>query len=316
MQVFTGSWGDYHRSRLTHTIEVTSVARTVGRALRLNEDLIEALAILHDLGHPPFGHAGEDTLAECLKELGGFNHNAHALRIVEQLERCYPEFPGLNLSHEVLDGQRYRARKKADAPRCSPILEVQVVDAADSITYDTHDADDALEFRLIHLDEMLEQPLWQQARHRVQSRYSALGAHELRRAVYRELIDWQVGDLVANSLAAIAEAGVETAANVCSLEICVRPSSELSAQKSLLESFLFDRVYHHPKVLDMRSRAQAMLKVMFAGYLARPELMSHWYQDRLRQDRPERVVGDYLSGMTDRFARRQFLKSFARVDVD
>src|SRR5690606_20463830 len=142
----------YHRTRLTHTHEVASVARTLGRALALNEDLIETLALVHDLGHPPFGHAGEDVLDECLRGAGGFSHNRQALRIVELLEIRYPEFPGLNLSLEVLEGQVERANKHDPAGR-RPLLEVQVVDAADSVAYDTHDADDALELKLLTLDE-------------------------------------------------------------------------------------------------------------------------------------------------------------------
>ena len=138
-QVFTGYHGDYHRSRLTHTLEVTSIARTLARALALNEDLVETLALAHDIGHPPLGHAGEDTLAELLRDDGGFNHNAQALRIMEVLESRYPEFPGLNLSREVLDAQ---ATRKKDGTAPAPLLEAQVVDAADSIAYDTHDADD------------------------------------------------------------------------------------------------------------------------------------------------------------------------------
>src|SRR6476646_3943509 len=148
-QVFTGDMGDYHRTRLTHTLEVSSIARTIARALRLNEDLVEALALAHDLGHPPFGHSGEDVLDECLQNDGGFNHNAQALRIFELIESAYPYFPGLNLSCEVLEGQRHRADKGPSEPHECPLLEVQAVDAADSIAYDTHDADDSLELGLL-----------------------------------------------------------------------------------------------------------------------------------------------------------------------
>jgi putative nucleotidyltransferase with HDIG domain len=155
-QVFTGYHGDYHRSRLTHTLEVTSIARTLARSLALNEDLVETLALAHDIGHPPLGHAGEDTLSELLADEGGFNHNAQALRIVELLEIRYPHFPGLNLSREVLDAQ---ATRKKDGTAPAPLLETQVVDAADSIAYDTHDADDAVELGLVTMDELLEIPL-------------------------------------------------------------------------------------------------------------------------------------------------------------
>jgi len=152
-QVFTGYHGDYHRSRLTHTLEVTSIARTIARALGLNDDLVETLALAHDIGHPPLGHAGEDTLAELLRDEGGFNHNAQALRIMQVLEIRYAGFPGLNLSREVLDAQ---ATRKKDGSAPPPLLEAQVVDAADSIAYDTHDADDAVELGLVRLEELLE----------------------------------------------------------------------------------------------------------------------------------------------------------------
>src|SRR5262245_58834843 len=155
MQVFTGERGDYHRTRLTHTHEVASIARTIGRALRLNEDLIEALALFHDIGHPPFGHAGEDALDECLRGHGGFSHNRYALTIAEDLEARYPAFPGLNLTFEVLEGQATRADKATTyGGEVAPLLEVQVVEAADSMTYDAHDTDDAVKLRLVALDEL------------------------------------------------------------------------------------------------------------------------------------------------------------------
>ncbi len=211
-QVFTGEMGDYHRTRLTHTLEVASVARTIGRALALNEDLIEALALVHDLGHPPLGHAGEELLDECLRGEGGFSHNNQALRIVRELEIRYHEFPGLNLTREVLAGQATRVEHDTSQQR--PLLEVQVVDAADSIAYDTHDADDALQLGLLSLDELLAQPLWAEAAARVRGRTTALAGESLRRAVLHELIDWQVGDILASARAGIAATGVDSPAAV------------------------------------------------------------------------------------------------------
>src|SRR5689334_9861126 len=159
-QVFTGTMGDYHRSRLTHTLEMASIARTVGRTLGLNEDLIESLALAHDIGHPPFGHAGESVLDECLAREGGFNHNQQALRIVERLETRYPDFPGLNLSREILDGQRSRTVRRLEQEAGGRLLEVQTVDAADSIAYNAHDADDAVELGMIDLPELDAASLW------------------------------------------------------------------------------------------------------------------------------------------------------------
>ena len=193
MQVFTGEMGDYHRTRLTHTMEVASIARTMGRALRLNEDLIEALALLHDIGHPPFGHAGEDALNEALADEGGFSHNRFALTLVEELEIRYADFPGLNLSREVLAGQSERIDKSRGG--LPPILEVQIVDTADSITYNAHDVDDAIKLGLVELGDLLRVPLVGRSVERIGRRdYSA---DMLRSAVVHELIDLQVSSVLA-----------------------------------------------------------------------------------------------------------------------
>jgi len=307
-QVFTGVQGDYHRTRLTHTMEVASVSRTIGRALALNEDLIEALALVHDLGHPPFGHAGEDTLDELLLGQGGFSHNAQALRIVRELERRYYEFPGLNLSREVLEGQSTRIKHAQGPP--SPLLEVQVVEAADSITYDTHDADDALELELLSLEELLERPLWAAAERRVRQRAADLAGNELRRAVLHELIDWQVSDLLERASRRLAEGDIDSPVAVRGTEIVVAVSSELAEQKADLERFLRERVYRHADVLTHRRQAQSMLEAMFAGYRDNPRLLPRRFQERAERNGLARTVADYLAGMTDRYARREFERLF------
>ena len=307
-QVFTGEMGDYHRTRLTHTLEVASIARTLGRALSLNEDLIEALALAHDIGHPPFGHAGEDTLNECLADEGGFNHNRQALRIVEELETRYHEFPGLNLSLEVLEGQLARATKKAGGGH---LLEVQVVDAADSIAYNTHDVDDALEFDLLDVDQLLELPLWNEAARRVRASYTDLTSDELRRAVLHELIDWQVGDLIAQANRWLSGGTIDSVEAVRRLETLIRPSDDLAQSKAELERFLYDRVYRHPQVLAMRTQAQQSLREMFTGYVDQPELLPPKFLQRAETDSLARSVGDYLAGMTDRFAQQEFGRLFA-----
>ncbi len=310
-QVFTGhQLGDYHRSRLTHTLEANSIARTVGRALRLNEDLIEALSLQHDLGHPPFGHAGEDVLDESLREHGGFNHNRQALRIVEELESRYPGFAGLNLSEEVLDGQRYRGDKTAAGPK--PLLEAQVVDAADSIAYDSHDPDDALQVGLLQLEELETNPMWSEAARRVRARYAQLEPLELRRSAVHELIDWQVSDLLAATSQRLAERGIDsvTAATGCGVTL-VAPGAELLAMKLELERFLHARVYRHPRLLAMRRQAQDRLRAMFVGYLARPELLPRSFAKRTAEHGLARTVGDYLAGMTDRFANQEYRRRFA-----
>ena len=205
MQVFTGEMGDYHRTRLTHTQEVASIARTIGRVIRLNEDLVEALALCHDIGHPPYGHAGEDTLAECMNEVGGFSHNQFGLTIVEEIEIRYPNFPGLNLSHEILEGQATRIDKNAEGPR--PCLEVQLVDAADSMTYDAHDTDDALKLRLVTLEDLSRIPLIRECLDHVDHEFTNLDEGMRRKALVHRLLDCQVSDILKFIIPQLEELG-------------------------------------------------------------------------------------------------------------
>ena len=301
-QVFTGEMGDYHRSRLTHTLEVASIARTVGRVLRLNEDLIEALSLMHDIGHPPFGHAGEDVLNECTQPCGGFNHNTHALRIVTLLENRYPKFPGLNLTKEVLSGQAMRVHKSASSAK-RPLLEVQVVDAADSIAYDSHDADDALEIGLLEVEDLLTLPLWQEAARQVQIRYTALDTEQLRRAIIHQLIETLVSDLIKTTTSRLQKESITSPGDAIAIkELLVAPSTEFQEKKRDLETFLFERVYRHPTVLSERAVAGAALSEMFQRFMARPELLPSTAQAYLDDDHVMRVVCDYLAGMTDRHA--------------
>jgi dGTPase len=327
-QVFTGEMGDYHRNRLTHTLEVASVARTIARALRLNEDLVEALAVAHDLGHPPFGHSGEDVLDECLREHGGFNHNQQALRICELLENRYPEFPGLNLTREVLEGQTHRANKSEPAPSDdahssfvvrhssfaqSPLLEVQVVDAADSIAYDAHDADDALEIGLVTIDQLLDVPLWHEARDRVTQRFANLDDRQLRRAIVHEMIDWQVGDVLAVAQQELTGQKLGSVADVRRSPLIIRPSAELAAKKSGLERYLFDHVYRHPTVLGKRGEAQQALRETFDALVRLPDRLPQKFARLAQHDGLHRAVADYLAGMTDRFALEEHQRLVGRL---
>ena len=306
-QVFTGYHGDYHRSRLTHTLEVTSIARTLARALALNEDLVETLALAHDIGHPPLGHAGEDTLANLLRDEGGFNHNAQALRIMEVLESRYPEFPGLNLSREVLDAQ---ATRKKDGTAPAPLLEAQVVDAADSIAYDTHDADDAVELKLVTLDELLELPLVADAARRVEARHGRLEGTEARRAILHELVDFQVAELIRTSRHAIESLDVDSVARVRQVfrgdgpmppRRIIAHDAATAAGKRQLERFLFDRVYRSDRVLEMRVPAQQKLTELFEWYAARPDELPAGYRHRAATFGVRRSAADYIAGMTDRY---------------
>jgi dGTPase len=346
-QVFTGEMGDYHRTRLTHTLEVASIARTLARALRLNEDLVEALAMAHDLGHPPFGHSGEQVLDECLHNEGGFNHNAQALRICELLESRYPEFPGLNLTREVLEGQRQRAEKERAARReervgekteeraasneergvagvdagrgstplipGSPLLEVQVVDIADSIAYDAHDADDALEIGLLELGQLLKIPLWREAARRVKRRFTAMDDRQLRRAIVHEVIDWQVSDVLEVTRQAIVDNHIVGVQHVRSAGIIVRASAELGEQKANLERFLFDAVYRHPDVLARRRPAQQALREMFDAFAKEPGELPVKFRRLAERHGTARAVCDYLAGMTDRFALEEHARLVDRA---
>jgi dGTPase len=300
-QVFTGDMGDYHRTRLTHTLEVSSIARTIARALRLNEDLVEALALAHDLGHPPFGHSGEGVLDECLRDDGGFNHNEQALRIFELLESAYAYFPGLNLSYEVLDGQRDRACKTGSAPHQGQLLEVQAVEAADSIAYDTHDADDALELGLLTLEQLLELPLWQEARDRVED-HPKLKERQLRRAIVHEILDWQVSDVIERSQRELSGRKIESVADVRRAAGIIQPSDELGEKKRELEKFLFDKVYRHPGVLEKRREAQQALRESFAALVKDPQKLPAKFRSLADHAGVRRAAADYLAGMTDRFA--------------
>ncbi|MEO8493468.1 MAG: HD domain-containing protein [Planctomycetota bacterium] len=308
MQVFTGNMGDYHRTRLTHTQEVASIARTIGRALQLNEDLVEALALFHDIGHPPFGHAGEDVLDECLRDEGGFSHNEYALTIAEEIDVRYHGFPGLNLTREVLDGQGVRADKQN--PDLKPLLEVQLVDAADSITYDAHDTDDAVKLGLLRLDELAEVALISEMLRRVNERFSGLEPRVLRQTLVHELIDFQVSDVLRHCGLHLATAQPRSAQQARLAPFLIGPSEPVAAQKAELESFLYDRVYRHPDIVRVREQAQGRLRELFARYVQHPERLPKRYRTRSDAVGLRRTVGEFIAGMTDRYCNEQYEREF------
>ncbi|QDU91072.1 Deoxyguanosinetriphosphate triphosphohydrolase [Pirellulimonas nuda] len=297
-QVFTGDGHGYHRTRLTHTMEVASIARTLARALRLNEDLVEALALLHDIGHPPFGHAGEDVLDAKLEGVGGFNHNAQALRIVERLEQRYPNFPGLNLTTDVLDGQRRRA---AGGKRHGPgaTLEAQVVEAADSIAYNAHDADDALEIGLLEFKDLLDAELWASAAEAVDHRHSALDTHQRRRAVVHELLDVQVGDLLNATQRRLTEAGFDSPDDARAAPPVVGVSAAMQVRKRQLEALLFERVYRHPRLLERRDQVKQTLGNAFDELVRKHDMLPEPYASVAQDEGAARGVADILANLTD-----------------
>jgi dGTPase len=303
MQVFTGEMGDYHRTRLTHTQEVASVARTIARAVRLNEDLVEALALCHDIGHPPYGHAGEDALSECMSELGGFSHNQFGLTIVEEIEIRYPGFAGLNLSREILDGQATRI-DKSTLPR--PCLEVQLVDAVDSMTYDAHDTDDALKLGLVRIDELSGLPLIRESLEFVDQKHPQLEAGMQRKALVHRLLDLQVTDLLEALGRSLPQFKFRSAAEVCQSEFLIEPSHDLAGKKKELETFLYEKVYRHPKLLKMRTQAQSRIRNLYHCYQQNPRLFPEKYIARANKIGIGRMAGEYIAGMTDRFFEQTY----------
>jgi dGTPase len=316
-QVLVTQTNDHHRTRLTHTLEVAQISRTVARQLGLNEDLTEAIALGHDLGHPPFGHAGEVALDECMAEHGGFEHNRHGLRIVEVLEYRYADFPGLNLSLEVLEAMAHHS-KRSQAPEVraltgagGPLLEAQVVDAADSLAYDTHDIDDALSVGLISIEELEGVEFWHRAVQRVRQEHRAIGPLQFQPTVVRALINWQVGDLLEHARKRLRANRIATVEDVRNCpEILAAPGPEVHELKTGLEAFLHARVYRHHRVLRMAAKGQRILRALFDEFRRAPELLPERYARRANAGELERTVCDYLAGMTDRYAQDEYLRLF------
>jgi dGTPase len=295
-QVFLNGTADHLRTRLTHTFEVASVSRTLARALSLNEDLAEAIALAHDLGHAPFGHSGEEMLAECMQEHGGFEHNRQSLRVVELLEAVYPAFPGLNLTFEVLEGLRKRNKETP------PSLEAQIADLADEITYYSHDLDDALDFAILDSDQLDDSAIWQRSHQRVAHRNPDLLGAELHKNIIRDIIDLQVRDVVATSARGIAAAApTDPEAARRQPAPLIRYSEEAGVANKELRNFLYENVYYHPRVAEVNQRACEMLRTVFAAYVEEPERLGDTAARRIESQGLHRTVCDYIAGMTDRY---------------
>jgi len=316
-QVFVAPDGDHYRVRLTHSLEVAQIGRTIARALGLNEDLTEALCLAHDFGHPPFGHAGEDALDAALAEAGGFDHNAHTIRIVTRLETPYPDFDGLNLSWEALEGLAKHngpvaaptwAMAEANADwdlelTSWPGLEAQVAAISDDIAYDNHDIDDGLRAGLLDIDELIELPLVGRLWDAIDLRHPGLSADKKQRALVRDMIGFMVGDVLAETGRRVREAGVETIDDVRS---AARPlagfSTALEAEERELKHFLYSRLYDLAELKPVRTEAERVVAGLAEAYRADPALMPQSWQRGGDGVRQLRTIGDFIAGMTDRFA--------------
>ena len=301
-QVFLNGTGDHLRTRLTHTIEGASISRTIARALALNEDLTEAIALAHDLGHPPFGHSGEEMLAECMQGQGGFEHNDQSLRVVDLLEEVYPDFRGINLTYEVREGlQKHR---KLDT---RATLEAQIANLADEITYYSHDLDDAVDFEILDAEQLAEVEVWRRSEAHVRERYGDVREPELHKLIIRDIIDVLVCDVISASAATIAGARVRSVEEVRQHPgPLIRYSQEQQSANGELRRFLYKNVYYHPRVAEVNRRACEMLRVVFEAYLNDPELLGEAAARRIESEGLHRTVCDYIAGMTDRYLMEEY----------
>lgn len=314
-QVFLNGKGDHYRTRLTHTIEVASVSRTVARVLGLNEDLAEAIALAHDLGHPPFGHAGEETLDRLMKDHGGFDHNEQSLRVVEILEESYPQQHGLNLTHEVLEGLKKHHRELTapdGSPYPSPSLEAQVANIADEIAYYSHDLEDGLASGLLSEGDLLTLELWREAADKAvqesQGMLASSGPRTHRKFILRCLINREVEDLVSTSRAAILASGVSTVHDVRHHPTrLISYSAELKSRNASLRRHLYERFYRHPEVHDANENACRQMEAIFADLMTHPEKLGERTLSRRDRDGLARVTADYVAGMTDSYLRGRYL---------
>jgi dGTPase len=310
-QVFVNHEGDLFRTRLTHSLEVAQIGRTVARLLGLNEDLIETIALAHDLGHTPFGHVGQDALNECMAEHGGFEHNLQSLRVVDQLEQKYAEFEGLNLTFEAREGILKHCSKK-NAERLGdvgerflngqqPSLEAQVANLADEIAYNNHDVDDGLRSGLISLEQLEAVPMFRRHLDQVRARYPDLTDRRLIHETVRRMINTLVVDLVEETRRLLAQHAPASIDDVRRAPALAAFSPEVRETHLALKRFLFQNLYRHYRVVRMSEKARRVVRDLFNAFVAEPRLLPPEFQARAGQD-PYRAVCDYVAGMTDRYA--------------
>jgi dGTPase len=331
-QVFVAPDGDHFRVRLTHSLEVAQIGRTVARALGLNEDLTEALCLAHDIGHPPFGHAGEEALRAATEHAGGFDHNAHTLRVLMRIEKPYPRFDGLNLTWETLEGlakhngpveQPSWAMREAHAAFPLeldrwPSLEAQVAAVADDIAYDNHDIDDGLRAGLLTRDQILSVPLIARGWREAHARYPDISERRLLAELVRSQIGLMVNDLIAETRRRLRQAGVETAEDVRAAgHALVDFSAAMQAEERELKRFMYRELYHHQRQLDAAQAASTIVSGLFAAYAADPQALPEAWRDTLPADDPGRTrhIADFIAGMTDRYAIARYREIVGPIDL-
>ncbi|CAA9529459.1 MAG: dNTP triphosphohydrolase, broad substrate specificity [uncultured Sphingosinicella sp.] len=330
-QVFVAPDGDHFRVRLTHSLEVAQIGRTLARALALNEDLTEALCLAHDIGHPPFGHSGEDALQAAMADAGGFDHNAHTLRLLTRLETPYPRHAGLNLSWETLEGL---AKHNGPVPQPSwalaeangefpldlgtwPSLEAQIAAVSDDIAYDNHDVDDGLRAGLFTLDDLLDVPLIARCWEAVRGRFADVDADRLLPELVRHQIGLMVNDVLVETGRRVAASGVETADDVRHHPGALAGfSDEMSGDERTLKAFLYQRMYKAPEVEAVRVAAQRVVAGLAAAYRADPRLLPPlWQPTNPSPVSTARAIGDFIAGMTDRYAVRLYRELIGPVEL-
>jgi dGTPase len=322
-QVFVNHEGDLFRTRLTHSLEVAQIGRGIARNLGLHEDLVEAIALAHDLGHTPFGHAGQDALNLCMKEFGGFEHNLQSLRVVDELEQKYAEFDGLNLTYEAREGilkhcSRENARQLGALGQRflngqSPSLEAQVANLADEIAYNNHDVDDGLRSGLITIEQLEQVLAFSRPLQEVRAIYPALGGRRLVHETVRRMINAQIVDLCEQSARNIAAADPADVAAVRAVKPLIAFSDEMQREQRELKQFLRANLYRHYRVNRMSSKASRIVSELFRAFMEDVGLLPEDFQTRTGVDKP-RAIADYIAGMTDRYAMLEHRRLFAVED--
>jgi dGTPase len=320
-QVFVNHEGDLFRTRLTHSIEVAQIARSIARALHLNDDLAEAIALAHDLGHTPFGHAGQDALNECMREHGGFEHNLQSLRIVDRLEERYGAFDGLNLMFETREGilkhcSPARARQLGDLGRRfiegrSPSLEAQICNLADEIAYNNHDVDDGLRSGVLTLEQLQEISLFARHAAEVDAEFPAIAGRRRVHETIRRMIDAQVTDLLAESARRIMEAAPNSLEDVHRAPEMIDFTAAMKEENRALKNFLREHLYRHYQVLRMTTKARRVIQELFSAFVDNPRLLPPQYLELATREGIARATADYIAGMTDRYSMKEHRRLFS-----